>query len=86
MTREVGLRALYDVLRELKNKSRPQLFLYPWKEAEVFKRDNPEYITEVFDPDFFTGQFRELGKAAARGVMNIINDLPVDNVKIKMQK
>ena len=86
MTREVGLRTLYDALRELPVISKPELFLYPWKESEFFKRNNPGYITEIFDPDFFTGQFRELGKAAARGVMNIINDLPVDNAKIKIQK
>ena len=85
MTREVGLRTLYDVLHESPEIGCPELFLYPWKESELFKRSNPGFYTEIFDPGAFIKQLRELGKAAARGVIQIINDLPVDVPPVKLQ-
>ncbi|MBE6357304.1 MAG: GntR family transcriptional regulator [Lentisphaerae bacterium] len=86
MTREVGLRTLYDALHELPSIRKPELFLYPWKESELFKNSNPGYVTEIFDPQSFMEQLKELGKAAAHGVMQIVNDLPVDVPPVKLQK
>ena len=86
MTREVGLRTLYDALHELPEIGRPELFLYPWKESEFFKKSNPGFYTDIFDPVQFIEQLKEFGKAAAHGVMQLINDLPVDVPPVKMQK
>ena len=85
MTREVGIRALYDMLRELPEIPKPELFLFPWPESELFRRENPGFYTEIFDPPGFLDQLGELGRAVARGVMQVIDDLPVEPCKVKIQ-
>lgn len=86
MTREVGIQTLYDVLRELPEIKKPELFLFPWPESQLFKKSNPGYYTEIFDPSSFLDQLQELGKAAAHGVMQVLNDLPVNINKVKLQR
>ena len=85
MTREVGLRTLFDALHELPELAKPELFLYPWKESELFQKSNPGFYTEIFDTALFAEQLKALGKAAAGGVMQIINDLPVEIPRVKLQ-
>jgi DNA-binding LacI/PurR family transcriptional regulator len=85
MTREVGLRTLYDALHELPQIELPKLYLYPWKESELFKRSNPRYYTEHFNSDAFIDGLLSLGKATAIGVKQIIDDLPIDIPLVKLQ-
>ena len=85
MTREVGLSTLYDALNELSDIPLPELYLYPWKESELFKSTNLKYYTEHFNTDNFVDGLQNLGKAAAIGVMQVINNLPIDIPKVKLQ-
>ncbi len=85
MTREVGMRTLYDALHELPEIPKPELFLFPWKESELFKRSNPEFYTDTFDCDAFSQQLQSLGRTAAQGIMQIINDLPVNMAPVNLQ-
>ena len=85
MTHEIGMRIFYDVLCSLPGIPKPELFLFPCAESALFKKNNPGFYTENFDPPGFLGQLRELGKAAADGVIRMIRGLPVESRKVKLQ-
>ena len=85
MTHEIGMRIFYDVLHTLPGIPKPEIFLFPSPESALFKKNDPGFYTENFDPAGFLGQLRELGKAVAGGVFRMIAGLPVESCKVKIQ-
>ncbi len=73
MLREVGMRKFFDVLAAIKPAKPPEIFLYPWFEADLFRQGNPEYPITVFNTDFFRDELRRLGRGLADNVIRLFH-------------